>query len=174
MKQEYAQRHLRAVELDKILQMLARETACKEAEELALAIVPETSLTAVEKMLQETDDAYVLMARFGSPSFGGLCSMENALRRAQAGAALLPSELLRLAALLRTLRGILDWRKPSDGWHYACSRRTTATSRHIRGKRGATRRNTFGLEGAVCAAHIAGGTPTSGGARRMIAATSPR
>ena len=47
MKQEYAQRHLRAVELDKILQMLARETACKEAEELALAIVPETSLTAV-------------------------------------------------------------------------------------------------------------------------------
>ena len=74
----------------------------------------------------------------------------------------------------RGYRGILDWRKPSDGWHYACSRRTTATSRHIRGKRGATRRNTFGLEGAVCAAHITGGTPTSGGARRMIAVTSPR
>ena len=126
MKQEYAQRHLRAVELDKILQMLARETACKEAEELALAIGPETSLTAVEKMLQETDDAYVLMARFGSPSFGGLCSMENALRRAQAGAALLPSELLRLAALLRTLRGILDWRSRSEGvsvsigWRFEC------------------------------------------------------
>ena len=74
----------------------------------------------------------------------------------------------------RGYRGILDWRKPSDGWQYACSRRTTATSRHIRGKRGATRRNTFGLEGAVCAAHITGGTPTSGGARRMIAVTSPR
>ena len=74
----------------------------------------------------------------------------------------------------RGYRGILAWRKPSDGWHYACSRRTTATSRHIRGKRGATRRNTFGLEGAVCAAHITGGTPTSGGARRMIAVTSPR
>ena len=74
----------------------------------------------------------------------------------------------------RGYRGILDWRKPSDGWHYACSRRTTATSRHIRGKRGATCRNTFGLEGAVCAAHITGGTPTSGGARRMIAATASR
>ena len=74
----------------------------------------------------------------------------------------------------RGYRGILDWRKPSDGWQYACSRRTTATSCHIRGKRGATRRNTFGLEGAVCAAHITGGTPTSGGARRMIAVTSPR
>ena len=82
--------------------------------------------------------------------------------------------LFRLRGSGGGYRGILGWHKPSNGWHYACNRRTTAMSRRIRGKRGATRRNTFGLEGAVCAAHIAGGTPTSGGARRMIAATLPR
>ncbi|WP_436471563.1 hypothetical protein [Bifidobacterium pullorum] len=39
----------------------------------------------------------------------------------------------------RGYRGILDWRKPSDGWQYACSRRTTAASCHIRGGSGVRR-----------------------------------
>lgn len=115
MKTEIGRRHLQAVELDKILRMLANETACQEAEEMALAITPDTELTGVERHLQETDDAYVLTARFGAPSFGGLCNMENALRRAQAGASLQPAELLKIAGLLRSLRAILDWRSRSEG-----------------------------------------------------------
>ena len=115
MKTEIGRRHLQAVELDKILRMLANETACQEAEEMALAITPDTELAGVERHLQETDDAYVLTARFGAPSFGGLCNMENALRRAQAGASLQPAELLKIAGLLRSLRAILDWRSRSEG-----------------------------------------------------------
>ncbi|KFI82608.1 hypothetical protein BPULL_1995 [Bifidobacterium pullorum] len=47
--------------------------------------------------------------------------------------------LLRFRGSGGGYRGILDWCRPSDGWQYACSRRTTATSRHIRGEAGVRR-----------------------------------
>ena len=95
--------------------MLANETACQEAEEMALAITPDTELTDVERLLQETTMRMYLRPGLGAPSFGGLCSMDNALRRAQAGASLQPGELLKIAGLLRSLRAILDWRSRSEG-----------------------------------------------------------
>ena len=81
------QRNIHALELDKILQMLAEEVSCEDAKKLALRLEPSSSLTGVRRLLEETDAAYVLMARFGSPSFGGLKNIANALRRAEAGPA---------------------------------------------------------------------------------------
>lgn len=113
--QETSQRHIRAVELDKILRLLAEQTSCDDAAELALQITPSPSITKVKELLQETDDAYVLMAKFGSPSFGGLKNVTNALRRAESGGALNLPEFLRIAVTLRTLRGIVEWRGKSEG-----------------------------------------------------------
>ena len=98
MKQD----HL-SLELDKILDMLAAETNCEAAAEAARELLPERDLFAVRRLLSETDAAYQLMARFGSPSFGGLGNTVNAIRRAQAGAVLSLRELL---AVLQTLRAI--------------------------------------------------------------------
>ena len=56
-----------------------------------------------------------MMARFGAPSFGGLKDVSNSLRRAEAGGTLNMTELLRIATVLRTLRGIVDWRSKSEG-----------------------------------------------------------
>ena len=89
-------KNLRALELDKILEMLAAETTCDDAAELALAITPETNLEEVRHLLKQTDDAYVLMAKFGAPSFYGLKNTVNALRRAQAGGALNLVEFLAI------------------------------------------------------------------------------
>ncbi len=113
--QETSQRHIRAVELDKILQLLAEQTSCDDAAELALQLTPSPSIAKVKELLQETDDAYVLMAKFGSPSFGGLKNVTNALRRAESGGALNLPEFLRIAVTLRTLRGIVEWRGKSEG-----------------------------------------------------------
>lgn len=112
---EESQRHYRALELDKILKLLAAETACDDAAELAMQLVPSVSLSEVQRLLKETDEAHTLMARFGSPSFGGLKNVTNSLRRAEAGGTLNMAELLRIAGVLRTLRGIVEWRAKSEG-----------------------------------------------------------
>lgn len=111
--QEKLKRHEKALELDKILKLLAEQTSCDDAAEAALNLQP--SPNDAERLLQETDDAFVLMARFGSPSFGGLSNVTNPLRRAQQGGMLTMAELLKIAVVLRTLRGISEWRAKSAG-----------------------------------------------------------
>ncbi len=114
MEQEI-KKHWKALELDKVLRMLAHETACADAEERALAIEPAVSREETERLLNQTDEAFVLLAKFGSPPFGGLENVSNALRRAQAGATLTFGELLKISAVLRTLRSVVEWRKKSEG-----------------------------------------------------------
>ena len=113
--EEIMQRHYRALELDKILKLLAAETACEDAAELAVRLTPSVSLSEVQRLLTDTDEAHSLMARFGAPSFGGLKNVTNSLRRAEAGGTLNMAELLRIAGVLRTLRGIVEWRAKSAG-----------------------------------------------------------
>ncbi len=115
MIMEENKRHYLALELDKILNMLAGETACDDAAQLARNLLPDTSLSEVRRLLADTDAAYTLLAQFGAPSFGGLKNVTNSLRRAEAGATLNMPELLRIAGVLRTLRGIVDWRSKSEG-----------------------------------------------------------
>ena len=104
----------KSLELDKILQQLANETTCEDAAALAAAIEPDTDRKHVARLLQETDDAFVLMAKFGAPSFYGMTNVTNALRRAQAGGVLNLPELLAVAGTLRAIRSVSDWRKKSE------------------------------------------------------------
>ena len=50
-------RHYRALELDKVLQLLSREASCSESQERILSMEPSTGLYEVKLLLQETDDA---------------------------------------------------------------------------------------------------------------------
>ena len=77
-------RNYKALELPKILNMLALECTNEDAAENALSISPSTDIETVKRLIKETDDAYVLMAKFGAPSFYGLKNIVNALRRAEA------------------------------------------------------------------------------------------
>ncbi len=108
-------RHYKALELPKILTLLAKETTIPDAYELALKTEPMYGLFEVEEALKQTDDAYMLIGRFGAPSFGGMDNIANALRRAQAGGCLTTTELLKIATALRVIRGIKEWRSKSAG-----------------------------------------------------------
>ena len=108
-------RNIRSLELDKILSLLAEETACEDAAELARTLEPSSSLKEVKRLLADTFEAHGMMARFGSPSFSGLRNVTASLRRAEAGGLLTMGELLRVAGVLRTLRGIVEWRARSEG-----------------------------------------------------------
>ena len=102
-------RHYRTLELDKILHMLAEETSIEEAGELALSIEPQFGIDKVELLLRQTQDAHMLIGRFGAPSFGGISSVTNPLRRAEAGGCLNTTELLSIARALRVIKGVRDW-----------------------------------------------------------------
>ncbi|MBQ8539122.1 MAG: endonuclease MutS2 [Ruminococcus sp.] len=108
-------RHYRALELDKILTLLAKETTIPDAYEQALKIEPVWGLFEVEELLKQTDDAHMLIGRFGAPSFGGVSNIANALRRAQAGGCLTTTELLKIAQTLRVIRLVKEWRNKSAG-----------------------------------------------------------
>ena len=66
-------------------------------------------------LLQQTEDAFSLLACFGGPSFSGLKNVNNSLHRAAAGGSLNPKELLDIAYCLRALRTLDEWRNHSSG-----------------------------------------------------------
>ena len=97
------------LELHKVLNMLAAEAANEKTKELALALKPETDPDRVRYALQQTEDAFQLSVRFGSPSFDSFQDVCAAVKRTQSGARVSLRELLEIARLLRQLEGLTDW-----------------------------------------------------------------
>ena len=60
-----------ALELDKVLALLAAEAATADAADAARALQPSPYLAEVERRLQETDDASRLAAGFGRQASAG-------------------------------------------------------------------------------------------------------
>lgn len=110
-------RHYKALELDKILNLLAERTSCEESREMALELKPEFNLIKAEHNLKMTDDAYVLTGKFGSPSFGNIKNVANELRRGEAGGMLTAGELLKIAEVLRIIRGVKGWQSKCVNTH---------------------------------------------------------
>ncbi len=105
----------KTLELDLILEKLAAECSCDDAKDLARGLKPADDMAEVEMLLQQTEDAFSLLARFGGPSFSGLKNVNNSLHRAAAGGSLNPKELLDIAYCLRALRTLDEWRNHSSG-----------------------------------------------------------
>lgn len=102
-------KHFKSLELDIVLKMLADEATCDDAKDLALSLKPVKDINEAELLLSQTEDAFSLLARFGSPSFSGLRNVNNAVSRAAAGASLNPKELLDIAYTLRAVRSLYEW-----------------------------------------------------------------
>ena len=105
----------KTLELDLILEKLAAECSCDDAKDLARGLKPAGDMAEVEMLLQQTEDAFSLLARFGGPSFSALKNVNNPLHRAAAGGSLNPKELLDIAYCLRALRTLDEWRNHSSG-----------------------------------------------------------
>lgn len=114
-QQEMTQKYMRSIELDKILRMVAQRASCEDSRNLAEAMIPAAELDRAQQLLIETDDAYILMARFGSPSYSGLVNIVNPVRRAEAGGVLNLTELLRVRSVLLVLKNVAKWRSKSEG-----------------------------------------------------------
>lgn len=109
------EKNSKALEFDKVLEKLAEFTGCADARESAVNLKPESNLLSAQALLNQTTDAYMLLARFGGPSFGGLKNVNNALSRANAGSVLNMKELLDVAGVLRVIRTLSQWRASNAG-----------------------------------------------------------
>lgn len=121
--EEIARRHERTLELPKILERLSGLCSCADAAELALGLRPEHTLRGAERLMSETVDAHMLIARFGAPSFGGMRNCRGSVTRAQAGGTLSMKELLEIAEVLRVVRSLVEWRGRCAGVETALDER---------------------------------------------------
>lgn len=106
-------RHLKALEFDKVLELLAVRACNDDARDLISSLRPETKLKDAQRLLKMTEDAYIMLAKHGGPSFGGLKNVTNSLSRAAAGGVLSMGELLDIASTVRAVRALCEWRSNS-------------------------------------------------------------
>lgn len=112
-------RHFLSLELDKILQLLSDTARSADAKEIALTINPQSDFFEVQRLLDETEAAYIFIAKFGAPGFSGLQNVNNAVTRAAAGATLSAGELLKVAQTVKTVREITVWHEKCAGMETA-------------------------------------------------------
>ncbi len=101
---------LKTLELDKILDLLSKGATLEDSAAMALEVFPETDFAKVKERLQNTEDAYVFMAKYTAPNFAGARNVANSLRRAESSAVLSMRELIDIADTLRVIRTVKEWR----------------------------------------------------------------
>lgn len=109
------EKYLKTLELDKILELLSRETTLESSAEAVRSIIPKTDYDEVARLLKQTEDAYIFLSRYSSPSFGNAKDVASCLARANAGAVLSAKELLSVCETLRVIRSVKDWRENCMG-----------------------------------------------------------
>ncbi len=103
------EKYIQILELDKILEQLAELTCCEAAKIRVMQIKPSDNLRIVQDETAKTNDAFMLAAHFGTPSFGRMDDPTEHLKLAQVGGILTPFALLNIASVLRQTRLLLDW-----------------------------------------------------------------
>jgi len=102
---------IKTLEFDKIRELLAACALTEGAKDLARTLEPSSSEHRVKETQGRTADAKYLIGVKGHPSFGLVKDPEEYCDRADKGAVLSPGELLDIANLLRTSRGLIDYIK---------------------------------------------------------------
>ena len=100
---------LATLEFDKIIDMLCECAATDGAKARARTLTPTDDYDLIVKRQGRVDDAKRLINAKGYPSFSANERVVSAADRAYKGAVLSPTELLEIAALLRSARMMLDY-----------------------------------------------------------------
>ncbi len=107
-------KHYLALELDKVLELLAAKTTSEASAQKARSLIPYSDPRDVTRAIRQTADVNTLSARFGTPGLGGIRDCSQELHRAQVGGRLSIPELLSVCRVLRTIRSVKDWRRQAE------------------------------------------------------------
>ena len=103
------EKSIRVLELPRVLELLERHAVSAAAKERARGLTPSTDFDEVRRLLDETDAARGMIVLKGSPSFGGVKPVSEALGRASRGGMLNTRELLDIAGLLSNARRVREY-----------------------------------------------------------------
>ena len=106
---QISQKTLSALEYDKIIDRLVAFASTDGAKSRAATLLPSDDYEVVSLRQRKTDDAKRLIGAKGYPSFSASERVTGAAERAYKGAVLSPTELLDIAALLRSARALVDY-----------------------------------------------------------------
>ena len=95
---------LRVLEYYKIKDKMKEYTHTTAGKDIIEKLVPYTNIYEVREHLQETNEALLLLSNKGSAPFEGIYDVRDAINRASKAASLMPSQLLRIAQMLRCAR----------------------------------------------------------------------
>ncbi len=102
---------LSILEFNKIIDMLCELCPTEGAKQLARRLTPASDEDKVRRLLMQTGEAKKLSGIKGMPSFGNVIDIRESVDRAEKSASLSPLELLSVANVLRTARGLIDYIK---------------------------------------------------------------
>ena len=98
------EKSLKTLELPAVLEMLSKEAVSIPARDKCLEIKPCTHPAEAKRLLGQTSAAKDMMVTRGSPAFGGVKDVRNALARADMSGVLNTRELLDIAGVLQCAR----------------------------------------------------------------------
>lgn len=103
------QRDKKAIELDKVLYILADNALCPENKERLCALVPSIDTETVREELHKTNAATSLLQLHSNPRYGAALGALEAVERAQKGGLLSMGELLHVRRALQNFRELALW-----------------------------------------------------------------
>ncbi|MBU3161204.1 endonuclease MutS2 [Clostridium frigoris] len=95
---------LKVLEYYKIKEKIKTYTHTTAGKDIIDNLEPYTNVYEVKEHLQETNEALLLLSRKGSAPFEGIYDVRSAIIRASKEATLMPTQLLRIAQMLRCAR----------------------------------------------------------------------
>ena len=102
-------KHFRSLELDKILSLVADIAVSEQCKNKIIKTTPQTDYKKVLLEIENTDEAFVLSAKYGTPGFIPLEDIKPLAERAKTGAVLSLKELITIRNLLTSSSRILGW-----------------------------------------------------------------
>ena len=102
---ELYEKSLKKLELHAVLEKLADCANSEEAKERCMKLLPLDDAEEIQILQQQTTAAVKLISMKGSPGFHSLKEIRPSLERADRGGCLTPKELLRIAGVLKCIRG---------------------------------------------------------------------
>ena len=104
-------KHSFTLELPAVLEMLSEQASLPESKEKIKALMPNSNFVEVTSLLKETEDAYLLLAKFSAPYFGNFEEIGHILAQAKVGSMLSITDLVQVSDLLRIIRKAKKWRE---------------------------------------------------------------
>ena len=103
------EKSLRVLEYYKIKDQIKKYTETAAGKDIIEGLVPYSNLFEVREHLQETKEALELLSKKGSPPFQGIYDVRDGISRAEKASSLAPSQLLKIANMLRCARRFKDY-----------------------------------------------------------------